>query len=310
MELLHNITVVRVPEYGPSVKSHTVKGFCLDALSLAQNLLIPFHGLLRRPNKIKENVMKLSKIKLLALVVSVLLLGFGIVSSIGADAPGEKEFPGEKLRVFTIADWLNALDRETQDQVVSIFEHNLECAENGDNESLPEGLSWKEAMYDALQDVVTPEQLKGFIYLMDGNYQGDRISFTTSDCSDCDSPFNKLGSAQTSLSSALGIYAVQRYNYCDFPFTDKVYIYLGMASSNATNAWNAANTAKNSCDCTSAQQALSYANAALGHLNTAISNTATYCEPDSPWINHMYVARNWLTQAITALPACVSEACD
>jgi hypothetical protein len=163
-------------------------------------------------------------------------------------------------------------------------------------------------MYDDLQAIVTPGQFKSFILLMDGNYQGDRISITAATCYNCGSADWKLDMAVSHLASALGYY--QRDYYCDYPHVDNVLIYLGLAHSKANNASNAAQIAFSTCDCTSAQQAQSYANTAMQHLNTAINNTATYCETDSPWINHMNAAKTWLTLAINKLPSCVSEACN
>jgi hypothetical protein len=254
--------------------------------------------------------MKVTRITLLALIVSVLVLGFGIVSLIGADAPGAKKTPGEEQRILTgitFTDFMHWLPEEKRIQVEMVLEENLACPENGDEEFVPDHNRWIKNVYLGLQSVLTPEELEVFDELLQGNRQGDRLSTTAALCQKCGEARDDLDEAYEYLDTALSEYDP---SYCDFGIgPDSVYIYISLARYYADQAREHALNAY-FCDCNEAIEALYDARKARKYRFTAYKNTLYDCGSSAPWVPYLVSAKGYIDSAIYKLEnSCYREAC-
>jgi hypothetical protein len=254
--------------------------------------------------------MKVTKIKLLALLVSVLVLGFGIVSLIGAEAPVEKNVPGEKAGTFT--GFMRSLPGDTRVQVELVIEQNLECWENDVDESTLNFNVWKEELHRDLKLILTPAQFEAFVKLWgSGNPDkspDSRISVSASDCTSCAQTLFKLNQAFGFLGSAESSYRHEYRDYCDYGFyPDAVLPDILKAKARVDLATQYAVAASQSCDYWHSVTARSHAKTARWALDLAISDSTRYCTQEPPWLGKLNIASVWLNLALTRLDACVNE---
>lgn len=250
--------------------------------------------------------MKVTRFKLLTLFVSVLVLGFGIVSLIGADAPVEKNAPSEKPG--TLSEWMRLLPKEKWIQVEKVFESNLESLGHSDENAQPDIKVWIDCVYRDMQSILTPGELEGLIGIMNGD-TGKRLSAATATvCTNCLAPSLRLGEAYGYLEAAEDDY---NSSYCEFGFYPDQVLPLMIAAKIRTGLASAyAEDAYNNCNCTSAQNALYQAREAMWKLGYAITNTTRYkCNP-APWKFWLLMAQSDLDDAISGLSACISETCN
>jgi hypothetical protein len=230
----------------------------------------------------------------------------GLVMAIMLSAsPMIVEEPGAQKKSFT--EWMRSLPDETRVQVEKVFESNLDCMGNMDEASRPDINSWRESVYRGLEPILTPEELKGFIGIMNGN-TGEKLSATTVvKCTNCQAPSSNLNIAYDFLVAAQSDY---NSSYCEYGFYPDQVLPLIIAAKTRTGlAKAAAEDAYNNCNCTSAQNALYQAQQARWKVGYAIDNTKRYCDP-TPWKFWLVMARDHLDYAISGLNACINEACN
>lgn len=248
--------------------------------------------------------MKLSRIKLLTLFVSVLFLGFGIVSLIGAEAPVKKNVPGEIPGTFT--ELMRSLPGDTRVQVESVIEHHLECFENEADESTLDYEVWKKGFHHDLKLVLTPGQFEAFVKLWGSGSSDSRLSVTASGCTSCGQSIFKLNQAYGFLGSAESNYKRNK-SYCDYGFyPDQVLPQIQKAKARVGLAADYATAASQSCDYWDALAAKNNAGTARIALDYAIYFSTRYCT-QYPWMDNLDTASDWLNLAITKLNACVNE---
>jgi len=243
--------------------------------------------------------MRFSKIKLLTLFFAVLIAIFWLVTPVAAEAPVEHP--------KSFSEWMRLLPNEKRIQVETVFMNNLDCMGNMDEASRPDINSWRESVYRDLEPILTPEELKGFKRIMNGN-TGEKLSATSVvKCTDCQTPAANLYIAYGFLEAAEDDY---NSSYCEYGFyPDQVLPLIIAAISRTGLAKTAADDAYNNCNCTSAQNALYQAQQARWKVGYAIDNTKRYCDP-TPWKFWLVMARDSLDDAISGLSACIDEACN
>lgn len=243
--------------------------------------------------------MRFSKIKLLTVFFGILIAIFWLVTPMAAEAP--EEHPK------SFSEWMRLLPKEKRIQVERVFENSLDCMGNMDEAARPDINRWRASVYKDLEPILTPEELNGFIGIMNGN-TGEKLSATTVvQCTDCRAPKINLKYAHDFLMAAEDDY---HPSYCEYGFyPDQVLPLIISARARTGLAKAAAEDAYNNCDCTSAQDALYQAQQARWKLGYAIDNTKRYCDP-TPWKFWLVMARDHIDDAISGLNACINEACN
>jgi hypothetical protein len=252
--------------------------------------------------------MRFSKIKWLTVFLGILITMSWIVTpTMAGDAT--EEHPK------SLSEWMRLLPEETRAKVEIVFECNLDCMGNSSENAQPDVEGWKASIYKNLQQVLSPEELKGFIRIMNidtgdtGNIV-EQLSTVKSGCDYCNYAYMSLGSAANQLESALN------YNipsYCDFGFYPDNITPLIIAALSRTNmAATKAYKAYLYCNCSYAQDALYQAQQAKWKLDAAISlsKDPRYNCSSNPWLFPLLMARDALDLAIPQLNVCVNQTCN
>jgi hypothetical protein len=252
--------------------------------------------------------MKKSKLNSLVVYLCGVLICLWLITPMMAVTP--EEGSGD------IDQWMNSLPEKTRASVLEVFA-NVVCVGNTGlkgEQSLSTADQIAERIYRDLQIILTEEQLDAFCRLTKRSDKAPEmdISVTLSTCSACSVVYTSL---RDKVVPYLGT-AISKYDfasYCEYPpwgMPDSIGLMMSLAKSAAQRARDKASAAYNSCDCTSAQGALTDAQQSLYYLNLAISGTKSRCEPDAPWLEWLEAAKDWLEYVISKLPACISQACS
>lgn len=241
-------------------------------------------------------------------VVGVMaLLLFAALPTAAADSKAQPE---------KINEWLTTLSPEQRElfdfAVKEYMTRYMADGVMGESESF----EFFVAVWQSIQDVLTPEQLASFKKLMQIKPDIARPAVDPATCYSCVTARSYADQALYDLETAQSLFDE---DYCDWSANlcgphHAVWCAIDISISYTTNAVLTLPTSFYDCSCADAQSALEDIEDAITWINTAINQTSNYnCSP-TPWLTALNNAKGHLLtnygNALDKVEECVDTCCN